>query len=71
MEQLAGDVLGQASEALFPAWVEAQRGVLQAAGVRPPTAPLLAADIGAARWVDQSEIEWILLTPSLAAPHQT
>jgi len=71
MQQLAEDVLGQASEALFPAWVQAQREVLEATGPGAPTAALLAADISAARWVDQPEIDWIMLTPSLAVPHQT
>ena len=70
IEELRGDVLGLASEALFPAWVQAQHAVLRSAGIRPPTAPLLAADLSAARWVDQPEIDWILVTPSLAAPHQ-
>jgi DNA-binding transcriptional LysR family regulator len=71
LDDLNGDVLGQTSEALFPAWVQAQQAVLKAAGMCPPTAALWAADLSATRWADQPEVDWVLVTPSLAAPHQT
>jgi DNA-binding transcriptional LysR family regulator len=67
--ELSGDVLGLPSEALFPAWVNAQSAVLAEVGIEPPTAPLMAADISALRWVDQPEVDWILLTPSLSRAH--
>lgn len=69
LHDLADQRLGQPPEALFPAWVKAQRAVLESAGVDPPMAPLLAADLSAARWLDQPEIDWVLLTPSLSASH--
>ena len=70
IDELKGDVLGQPSAALFPAWSQAQRAVLELAGIDPHVAALPAADISAARWVDHPEVDWILLTPSLAADHQ-
>ena len=70
LEELNGDVLGQPSEALFPAWLQAQHTILKAAGMSPSTSALWAADISATRWADQPEVDWILVTPSLAAPHQ-
>lgn len=70
IDELRHDVLGQPSDALFPAWAQAQRAVLQTAGIDPPVAALAAADISAARWVDHPHVDWILLTPSLAADHQ-
>jgi len=69
LDQLAEEVLGQASESLFPAWVQAQRAVLKSIPIAPPTALLAAPDLSAARWHDQPDIDWILLTPSLAASH--
>lgn len=70
IDEFEHDVLGRPSDALFPAWTQAQRAVLATAGIGPPTAALPAADITAARWVDHPQVDWILLTPSLAAHHQ-
>jgi DNA-binding transcriptional LysR family regulator len=70
IDELKDDVLGQPSEALFPAWTQAQRAVLKTARIDPPTAGLPGADLSAARWVDNPTVDWILLTPSLAAIHQ-
>ncbi len=70
INELKDDVLGQPSDALFPAWVQAQRAVLGTAGIHPPIAALPAADISGARWADHPKVDWILITPSLAANHQ-
>jgi DNA-binding transcriptional LysR family regulator len=69
LAQLAQDMLGATSEALFPAWATAQHQALQAAGVSPPQMPLIATDLAAVRWLDQPELDWILLIGSLAAGH--
>jgi DNA-binding transcriptional LysR family regulator len=70
LDELGEEVVGIVSDALFPAWVQSQRAALVEAGIDPPTAPILAADISAVHWQDQPEVGWILLTPSLAAAHR-
>jgi DNA-binding transcriptional LysR family regulator len=70
LDELGGEVLGIVSDALFPAWVQSQRAALSGAGIAPPTASILAADISAVHWQEQAEVDWILLTPSLAAAHR-
>lgn len=62
-------MLGTALEALFPAWVLAQRQALEAAGIAPPAIELADTDLSAIRWADQPGIDWILLIPSLTAAH--
>jgi DNA-binding transcriptional LysR family regulator len=69
LSDLAGEVLGIAPEALFPAWALAQRQALDAAGIAPPAIELADTDLAATRWADQRDIDWILLIPSLAATH--
>jgi len=69
LRDLACDVLGAASAALFPAWALAQRQALEVAGISPPAAELTDIDLAAIRWADQADIDWILLIPSLAAAH--
>jgi DNA-binding transcriptional LysR family regulator len=69
LADLAHEVLGTASEALFPAWALAQRQALQAAGIAPPALELADTDLAATRWASQPGIDWILLIPSLAAAH--
>jgi DNA-binding transcriptional LysR family regulator len=69
LADLAYDVLGLAPRELFPAWVIAQRQALALAGTDPPVAPLSDTDLVAARWVEQDEVDWILLISSLAAAH--
>ena len=71
LPDLAHDVLGMPPEDLFPAWTLAQRQALESAGISPPTVELADTDLAAARWADQADAEWILLTPSLAAAHTT
>jgi hypothetical protein len=69
LSELSHDVLGIAPEALFPAWVLSERQALDAAGVAPPAIELADTDLAAIRWADQPGVDWILLTPSLAAAH--
>lgn len=69
LRDLAHDVLGTAAADLFPAWALCQRQALEAAGISPPTVDLTDTDLAATRWAGQREIDWILLTPSLAAGH--
>src|SRR5262249_48159123 len=69
LSELAHEVLGTAPEALFPAWVQAQRQQLDTAGIAPPTTELADTDLAAIRWADQPDIDWIMLIPSLAAAH--
>jgi len=69
LPELAHDVLGTAPEALFPAWVLAQRQALEAAGITPSAIELADTDLSAIRWADQPGIDWILLIPSLTAAH--
>ena len=69
LSELAHEVLGTASEALFPAWALTQRQALDTAGITPPSIELADTDLAAIRWADQRGIDWILLIPSLAAAH--
>jgi DNA-binding transcriptional LysR family regulator len=69
LSELAHEVLGTASEDLFPAWALSQRQELDSAGIAPPTVELADTDLAAIRWADQRDIDWILLIPSLAAAH--
>ena len=70
LTDLASEVLGIASDDLFPAWARYQRQALSAAGVAPPTVTLSGPDLEAARWADDHpRVDWILLLPSLAAAH--
>ena len=66
---LAHDVLGMPPEDLFPAWTLAQRRRWKSARISPPMVELADTDLAAARWADQADAEWILLTPSVAAAH--
>ncbi len=69
LADLEAEVLGAPADSLFPAWSLAQRQALDAAGVRPRTTPLHDPDLGAGRWTEQTEVEWILLIDSLAGGH--
>ena len=68
---LAHDVLGTSSADLFPAWALSQRQALEQAGISPPAIDLTDTELAATRWVDQRDIDWILLIPSFAAAHTT
>jgi DNA-binding transcriptional LysR family regulator len=71
LADLAHDVLGTTPADLFPAWALSQRQALELAGISPPSVDFTDTDLAATRWADQRDIEWILLTPSLAAAHTT
>jgi hypothetical protein len=43
--------------------------VLRSAGIAPPNVELRDTDFSAAHWLEQPELEWIFLTPSLARRH--
>lgn len=66
---LADKTLGISSEQLFPAWVRTQRQALDAADVSPPTIELNDTDLTASRWINQPQVEWILLISSLCSTH--
>jgi DNA-binding transcriptional LysR family regulator len=69
LTDLAHEVLGISSEQLFPAWVLSQWQALRAANVSPPTVELNDTDLAATRWIDQPEVDWVLLISSLSAGH--
>jgi DNA-binding transcriptional LysR family regulator len=69
LSRLAHDVLGATSPTLFPAWAIVQEQALAAAGLTPPQVPLAATDLAAAGWMDQPELDWIMLIESLTAGH--
>jgi DNA-binding transcriptional LysR family regulator len=69
LADLAHDVLGTTAEALFPAWALVQQQVLQAAGITPPQVQLAVTDLAAARWMEQPELDWIMLSGSLVGGH--
>jgi DNA-binding transcriptional LysR family regulator len=69
LADLAHEMLGVSAPDLFPAWALAERQALETAKVDPRTVVLADTDLAAARWIDQAEVNWILLTPSLARSH--
>ena len=71
LQELAEDRLGMTDPSLFPAWTAAQHHALAAAGIAPPTVPLARTDLNAVGWLDQSDVDWVLLSPSLASGHTT
>ncbi|BBY30326.1 LysR family transcriptional regulator [Mycolicibacterium sediminis] len=68
LKDLASETLGQHSALLFPAWCAAQNVALREAGISPPTAELAEPDLGARRWSEQSDVDWVLTTASIAIP---
>ncbi|MCX2713607.1 LysR family transcriptional regulator [Mycolicibacterium sp. J2] len=66
LSDLGAETLGMHSEALFPAWTEAQKRALRVAGVRPTIVELADTDLSAWKWPAQSDVDWILTTASLA-----
>jgi DNA-binding transcriptional LysR family regulator len=69
LADLAHDVLGATTEQLFPAWALVQQQALRAAGITPPQVPLGFTDLAATRWMDQAEVDWIMLIASLVRGH--
>jgi hypothetical protein len=62
-------VLGLTDSALFTAWALSEQQALTAASIRPPTVLLSATELAARHWLDQADVDWILLIPSLSALH--
>jgi hypothetical protein len=56
--------------AISAAWALTQRQVLEAAGIAPPSVELEETDLNATRWVEQGNVDWILITPSLVGSHR-
>ena len=46
-----------------------QRQALDAVGIAPPQIPLTMIDLAATRWIDQPDLDWIMLIGSLAVGH--
>jgi DNA-binding transcriptional LysR family regulator len=69
LSALADQVRGATTDTLFPAWSLAQQQALEGAGIKPPTVQLDGADLNAARWMEQPEVDWILLIGSLTSGH--
>lgn len=69
LAQLKDEVLGMPPEALFPAWAISQRQALEGAGVTPNVVELRDTDLSAVRWLEQADVDWILLISSLAVEH--
>jgi len=69
LAQLAEEVLGMPPDALFPAWAISQRQALEEAGVTPKVVELRDTDLSAVRWLEQIDVDWILLISSLAVEH--
>lgn len=68
LADLATEIFGLPSEALFPAWSLAHQDALREAGIAPPAVELVDTDLTSRRWTEQSEVDWILTTASVAAP---
>lgn len=71
LADLAGERLGSPRRGLFPAWSMTQGQLLAAAHLDPPTVELLEADLAAVRWVDQPDVDWIMLISSMLQGHDT
>jgi DNA-binding transcriptional LysR family regulator len=71
LADLAGERLGAPRRGLFPAWSMTQHQMLEAAHIDPPTVELLGADLAAARWAEQPDVDWILLISSMVAAHDS
>lgn len=70
LHELEHRVLGLHSADLFPAWHNAQCEMLAEANIAPPTVELADPDLTGLRWAQQSEVEWIMLTPSMLSGHE-
>lgn len=71
LSDLGAETLGMHSEALFPAWTEAQKQVLRVAGIHPTIVELADTDLSAWRWPTQPDVDWILTTASVAVTDDT
>ncbi|GAA3553116.1 hypothetical protein GCM10022197_05240 [Microlunatus spumicola] len=69
LRDLAGERLGATEPSLFPAWAASQRDALARAAVAPPVTALRRTDLNAAGWLEQADVDWVLLIGSLAGGH--
>lgn len=67
--ELAHDRLGMHSPHLFPAWSISQQDALRVANIAPPMVELTDTDLVAGRWMEQPNVDWILLISSLCGGH--
>lgn len=65
LRDLADDVFGAPSAALFPAWAICVEQALRDAGISPPTVERAGADLSGGQWAARDGIDWILLIASL------
>ena len=70
LKDLEQDVVGRPRDSLFPAWARAHGQALAAACTTPPSVALEDTDLPASRWTEQAEIDWVLLTATLAVAHR-
>jgi DNA-binding transcriptional LysR family regulator len=68
LSDLATDTFGMPSEALFPAWALAHQDALREAGLTPPVVELADTDLTSRKWAEQTDVDWIMTTASVAAP---
>jgi DNA-binding transcriptional LysR family regulator len=69
LRDLAAERLGTTEPSLFPAWTASQRDALASAGVSPPVVSLRRTDLNAAGWLEQPDVDWVLLIGSLTGGH--
>ena len=69
LRDLATERLGTTEPSLFPAWTASQRDALASAGVAPPVVSLGRTDLNAAGWLEQPDVDWVLLIGSLTGGH--
>ena len=69
LHDLTAERLGMTEPTLFPAWTASQLHALDAAGIAPQIVSLTRANLNATGWLEQSEVEWILLIGSVTAGH--
>jgi DNA-binding transcriptional LysR family regulator len=65
LDDLAGEVLGVPSDALFPAWALAQRQLLEQAGATFRTVEICDSDISSSKWPLETDIDFILTMGSV------
>jgi len=69
LQQLTEERLGITDPSLFPAWTASQLQALEAVGITPPTVLLRRTDLNAAGWLEQADVDWVLLIGSLTGGH--
>ena len=69
LRDLQGERLGHDGTVALPAWTASQRDALADACVSPPVVPLRPTDLNAAGWLEQADVDWVLLIGSLTSGH--